>query len=53
MKILVEIAKNLDPEDSAAVEELSRRALSMDISLENILKKGFIKGMEEEVENVF
>jgi hypothetical protein len=53
MKILVEIAKNLDPEDSAAVKELLRIALSMDINLEYILKKEFIKGMEVEVEHVF
>ncbi len=46
MNILVEIAKNLEHGDSAAVKELLRKALSIDISPKDILKKGLIKGME-------
>jgi len=46
MKILIEIAKNLEHGDSAAVKELLRKALLMDVSPEDILKKGLIKGME-------
>jgi 5-methyltetrahydrofolate--homocysteine methyltransferase len=46
MEILSEIALNLEHGDSAAVKELLRKALSMNIAPENILNSGLIKGME-------
>jgi len=46
MEILSAIAKNLEHGDSAAVKELLRKALSMDITPESILNSGLIKGME-------
>ncbi len=46
MEILLEISKNLEHGDSAAVKELLRKALSMDIAPETILNIGLIKGME-------
>jgi 5-methyltetrahydrofolate--homocysteine methyltransferase len=46
MEILSEIAKNLEHGDSAAVKELLRKALSMNIAPESILNSGLIKGME-------
>ncbi len=46
MEILLEIAKNLEHGDSAAVKELLRKALSMNIAPESILNLGLIKGME-------
>jgi len=46
MEILFEIAKNLEHGDSAAVKELLRKALSMNIAPESILNLGLVKGME-------
>jgi len=46
MEILTEISKNLELGDSTAVKELLRKALSMNITPENILNFGLIKGME-------
>lgn len=46
MEILLEISKNLEHGDSAAVKELLRKALSMNIAPETILNMGLIKGME-------
>jgi 5-methyltetrahydrofolate--homocysteine methyltransferase len=46
MEILSEISKNLEIGDSAAVKELLRKALSMNISPESILNSGLTKGME-------
>lgn len=46
MDILSAIAKNLENGDSAAVKELLRKALSMNITPESILNTGLIKGME-------
>jgi 5-methyltetrahydrofolate--homocysteine methyltransferase len=46
MEILSEIAKNLEHGDSAAVKELLRKALSMNIAPESILNFGLITGME-------
>jgi len=46
MEILSEISKNLELGDSTAVKELLRKALSMNITPENILNSGLIKGME-------
>lgn len=46
MEILNEIAKNLEHGDSAAVKELLRKALSMNIAPESILNSGLVKGME-------
>ena len=46
MEILKDIAKTLENGDSAAVKELLREALALDISPETILNKGLIKGME-------
>ena len=46
MKILKEIALNLEKGDSSAVKELTRQALSMSIAAEDILNGGLIKGMD-------
>ena len=46
MEILSEISKNVEIGDSAAVKELLRKALSMNITPESILNSGLIKGME-------
>jgi 5-methyltetrahydrofolate--homocysteine methyltransferase len=46
MEILSLIAKNLEHGDSAAVKELLRKALSMNVAPESILNLGLIKGME-------
>jgi 5-methyltetrahydrofolate--homocysteine methyltransferase len=46
MEILNEISKNVELGDSAAVKELLRKALSMNITPESILNSGLIKGME-------
>lgn len=46
MEILLEISKNLEHGDSAAVKEFLRKALSMNIAPETILNMGLIKGME-------
>ncbi len=46
MEILAEISKNVEMGDSAAVKELVRKALSMNINPERVLNSGLIKGME-------
>jgi 5-methyltetrahydrofolate--homocysteine methyltransferase len=46
MEILTEVAANVEKGDSAAVKESVRKAISQNISAEEILKKGLIKGME-------
>ncbi|UCE42363.1 MAG: corrinoid protein [Candidatus Aminicenantes bacterium] len=46
MEILTEISKNVEIGDSAAVKELVRKALSMNITPEQLLNSGLIKGME-------
>jgi 5-methyltetrahydrofolate--homocysteine methyltransferase len=46
MEILTEISKNVEIGDSAAVKELVRKALSMNINPERLLNSGLIKGME-------
>jgi len=46
MEILPKIAKNLEHGNSAAVRNLLRKALSMNIASESILNSGLIKGME-------
>jgi methanogenic corrinoid protein MtbC1 len=44
MEILLEISKNLEHGDSAAVKEFLRKALSMNIAPETILNMGLING---------
>ena len=46
MEILTEVAANVEKGDSAAVKESVRKAISQNISAEEILKNGLIKGME-------
>lgn len=46
MKILKEIALNLEKGDSSAVKELTRQALSLSVAAEDILNSGLIKGMD-------
>lgn len=46
MKILKEIAINVEKGDSASVKELTKTALSQNISPEEILNNGLIKGMD-------
>ncbi|OQX55311.1 MAG: methyltransferase [Candidatus Aminicenantes bacterium 4484_214] len=46
MKILKEIATNLEKGNSLAVKELCRRALLLSLPCEKILNQGLIKGME-------
>ncbi len=46
MKILREISENVERGDSAAVKELTNRAISDRIPVEEILNKGLIKGMD-------
>lgn len=45
MKILEEIADEVQKGNSASVEELTKRALSQNISAEEILNSGLIEGM--------
>ena len=46
MKILKDIAANVEKGDSAAVKELTKTALSQKITAEEILNDGLVKGME-------
>lgn len=46
MKILKEIAVNVEKGDSATVKELTKTALSQNISPEEILNHGLVKGMD-------
>lgn len=46
MKILKEIAINVEKGDSASVKELTKTALSQNIPPEEILNNGLIKGMD-------
>jgi len=46
MKILKDIAANVEKGDSAAVKELTKTALSQKIAAEEILNDGLVKGME-------
>lgn len=46
MKILKEIALNIERGDSSAVKELARQALSLSLAAEDILEGGLIKGMD-------
>ena len=46
MEILTEVAANVEKGDSASVKESVRKAISQNISAEEILKNGLIKGME-------
>lgn len=46
MKILKEIALNVEKGDSATVKELTKTALSQNISPEEILNHGLVKGMD-------
>ncbi len=46
MKILKEIAVNVEKGDSATVKELTKTALSQKITAEEILNDGLVKGMD-------
>ncbi|MFC2164509.1 B12-binding domain-containing protein [Acidobacteriota bacterium] len=46
MKILKEISDNVERGDSAAVKELTNRAIFERVEVEEILNKGLIKGMD-------
>ena len=46
MKIMIEIAVNVEKGDSASVKEFVRNALSQNLSAEKILNYGLIKGMD-------
>jgi len=46
VKILKEIALNIERGDSSAVKELARQALSLSLAAEDILEGGLIKGMD-------
>ena len=46
MKILKEIANNVEKGDSATVKELVKKALSQKIETEEILNSGLVKGMD-------
>ena len=46
MEILKEVATNVERGDSASVKESVRKAISQNLTAEEILKEGLIKGME-------
>lgn len=46
MKILTEIAVNVEKGDSASVKDFVRNAISQNLPAENILNSGLIKGMD-------
>ncbi|MBN1222535.1 MAG: corrinoid protein [Candidatus Aminicenantes bacterium] len=46
MKILKDISESVEKGDSAAVKELTHKAMSQKIPVENIMNKGLIKGMD-------